>query len=323
MRHYSIIGAAVVLMVLLAALTGCGGDSNPIEAIKNSVTDGVQATIEEDDSLPDRDNTPQVLVPEASGNSTAEGGDAVIDYSNADNGYLMVKYTGSNDKVKVLITYQADEPYTYDLQLNGDYNTFPLSQGSGDYSVGVYENVEGEKYVPAVEKSISANIGDELSPFLYPNQFSNFTESSACVAKAQEVSAGVKTDLGAVEKIFIFVVDTVTYDFDKAETVQSGYVPNPDETLQSKTGICFDYASLSTAMMRSQGIPCQLVVGYAGSAYHAWIAVYSTDSGKVAGIIEFGADQFSQMDPTFTAGGNDADPNLIGDGSNYQPLFYY
>ena len=29
-----------------------------------------------------------------------------------------------------------------------------------------------------------------------------------------------------------------------------------------------------TAMLRSQNIPCKLVVGCAGTTYHAWIDVY-------------------------------------------------
>jgi len=323
MKHYSVIGATVICLIAFMMLAGCDSDSNPIDTIKDTVSTGARASVEDDDSLQDRDNTPKVLVPEASGANTAEGGGAIVDYSNADSGYLMVKYTGDNQKVKVLITYQANEPYTYDLQLNGDYNTFPLSQGSGDYTVGVYENIEGEKYVPAVEQAVNADIGNQLTPFLYPNQFTNFNENSACVAKAQEVCDGAKSDIGATEKIFLFVVDTVTYDFDKAENVQSGYVPDPDETLQTETGICFDYASLTASMMRSQNIPCQLIVGYAGSAYHAWIAAYSTETGKVASIIQFQADQFNKMDPTFVAGGNNADPNLIGDGSTYNPLFFY
>lgn len=60
---------------------------------------------------------------------------------------------------------------------------------------------------------------------------------------------------------------TLTYDKKKAQTVQSGYLPNVDQVLASKTGICFDYAALMTAMLRSQGIPTKLVVGYTGNVY--------------------------------------------------------
>ena len=65
-----------------------------------------------------------------------------------------------------------------------------------------------------------------------------------------------------------------TYDYDKAATVSSGYLPVVDTVLDSKTGICFDYAAVMASMLRSQNIPTRLEIGYAGDAYHAWISVY-------------------------------------------------
>ena len=38
----------------------------------------------------------------------------------------------------------------------------------------------------------------------------------------------------------------VTYDEDKAATVETGYLPDIDETLSTGKGICFDYAGLHT-----------------------------------------------------------------------------
>jgi hypothetical protein len=60
-------------------------------------------------------------------------------------------------------------------------------------------------------------------------------------------------------------------------------------------------------MLRSQNIPCKLVVGYAGSAYHAWISVWSPDSGWISGAIFFNGIEWQLMDPTFVStGGPDA-----------------
>ena len=50
-------------------------------------------------------------------------------------GYIMVKYTGSVGKIKVQITKSGSETYTYDLSSSGVYEVFPLSEGSGSYSV--------------------------------------------------------------------------------------------------------------------------------------------------------------------------------------------
>jgi transglutaminase-like putative cysteine protease len=164
---------------------------------------------------------------------------------------------------------------------------------------------------------------DEFSPFLRPSQYVNYTADSRCVAEAAELAQGTKSDIEAAEQIFLYVVDNVTYDYDKASTVQSGYLPDVDETLETGKGICFDFASLTTAMLRSQGIPCKLIIGYAGSAYHSWIAIYSRETGKFAAIIEFVEDKYNLADPTFTAAGDDADPNVVGEGDKYQPIYYY
>jgi hypothetical protein len=308
------------LMLMLSACGGAVGDA--INDVKGKIS-GEGPSVKEDKDAPDRDNTPKVLEDKATGKKTFGGSGATVDYSNVSQGYVMVKYEGKNDKIKVRVTFGSAEPYTYDLQLNDDYNTFPLTQGDGEYTIGVYENVEGDKYATAAEKKIKVKIKDPFAPFLHPNQYANFTAKSACVAKGVEICAGTKSDMGVTERIFLFVVGNVTYDYDEAATVQSGYVPDPDRTLASGKGICFDYASLTTSMLRSQGIPCQLVVGYAGSAYHAWISVYSKDSGKVASIIEFKSDEYNLMDPTFTASGDKADPNVVGDGTSYNPIFYY
>ena len=57
------------------------------------------------------------------------------------------------------------------------------------------------------------------------------------------------------------MVNNITYDTELAETVKSGYLPVLDKVLESKKGICFDYAALMTGMLRSQSVPCKLVVG--------------------------------------------------------------
>jgi hypothetical protein len=78
-------------------------------------------------------------------------------------------------------------------------------------------------------------------------------------------------------------------------------------------------------MLRSQGIPARLVIGYAGQAYHAWIDVWSRETGWVSSIIFFDGQTWHLMDPTFaSSSGNSEDfQRYIGDGSNYSARFLY
>ena len=129
-----------------------------------------------------------------------------------------------------------------------------------------------------------------------------------------------------VSNVYNYVIENIEYDYDHAANLENGYIPDPDTTLSSGSGICLDYASLMACMLRSQNIPCQLEVGYAGEAYHAWISVYIADVGWVNGMIEFTGDQWQLMDPTFaaTSGGDDEKlKKFIGDGENYTVKYIY
>ena len=131
--------------------------------------------------------------------------------------------------------------------------------------------------------------------------------------------------LEKVEVVYNFVVGNFSYDSELARNVKSGYVPVLDDVLASYRGICFDYAAVMTAMLRSQGIPCKLVVGYAGEAYHAWISVWTEEEGWIDEAIFFDGTTWHRMDPTFASTGRN-DPSImkyIGDGSNYQEKYFY
>ena len=79
-----------------------------------------------------------------------------------------------------------------------------------------------------------------------------------------------------------------------------------------------------SAMLRSQGIPTKLEVGYSGEAYHAWISTYIKESGWVDNIIQFDGNSWTLMDPTLAAGNSaDSVKKYIGDGSNYIVKYSY
>ena len=80
-----------------------------------------------------------------------------------------------------------------------------------------------------------------------------------------------------------------------------------------------------TGMLRSQGIPSKLVVGYAGTAYHAWISVWTEETGWVDGVIYFDSKTWHRMDPTFASSANRSDSIMqyIGNGANYTTKYLY
>lgn len=308
MIHRRICALAVVLVLWVLFLWGCGGNAGTGESGSGTF----------------RDNTPQVLTPQASG-TTVYGNDSTdIDASHTEEGYFMVKYTGDNDKVKLRIGGPDQSEYYYLLSDSGEFETFPLPCGSGDYQVQVLENITGDNYAIAFSVDLQVSIRDELKPFLYPNQYVNFREDSQAVAKGRELAESACSDLDVITNVYHYVIGSITYDEEKARNVEYGYLPVIDDTLATGKGICFDYAALMSAMLRSQGIPTKLEIGYAGEAYHAWISTYIEEIGWVDKIIEFDGTSWVLMDPTLGANNDKTSvAEYIGDGSKYIVKYSY
>lgn len=275
-------------------------------------------------SGPPRDSTPKVLTPSADGVTVYQNDFASIDASNTSQGYVMVKYNGTNEKVKLQITCPDQSCYTYLISDRGAYDTFPLTAGNGSYALQVLENVAGDTYTVSLAQSINVSIEDEFLPFLYPNQYVNFHTDSKAVSKGSDLAKDTYSDLDVVQDIYNYVIKNISYDTEKAQNVSYEYVPDVDDTLSSKKGICFDYAALMTSMLRSQNIPTKLEVGYSGDAYHAWISTYIDDKGWVDDIIQFDGDTWQIMDPTLAATNDSAAvKKYVGDGSHYVVKYTY
>jgi len=345
-RNRKIIAIIVVLLGLLSLflLSACGsiglsttgnsnhgGTSGNNPGIGSGSTDEPKPSHSEED-IPDNDPlvrpivvVPDILVPTAPGNNIEENGQAIVDFSNKQDGYIMAKYIEVTDmKVKILITVPDGVQYQYTLRANRDFEVFPLSGGDGTYEIGVFKQVEGTRYAMVLSTTIEVTLVNEFAPFLRPNQFVDFNQNSNAVMKAAELVAGKTTFMDRVGAIYHYVIKHIVYDTHLAETVQTDYLPEVDKILASGKGICFDYAALMAAMLRSQGIPTKLVIGYTGDVYHAWISVYSQEDGWLDNVIHFDGHSWELMDPTFAASGSSADvAQYIGDGTNYVVRFLH
>ncbi|MBP8739317.1 MAG: transglutaminase domain-containing protein [Mediterraneibacter sp.] len=299
----------LLIAIFCLLLGGCSGSSSASR---------------KEHSGPPRDSTPKVLTPSADGVTVYQNDFASIDASNTSQGYVMVKYNGTNEKVKLQITCPDQSCYTYLISDRGAYDTFPLTAGNGSYALQVLENVAGDTYTVSLAQSINVSIEDEFLPFLYPNQYVNFHTDSKAVSKGSDLAKDTYSDLDVVQNIYNYVIKNISYDTEKAQNVSYGYVPDIDDTLSSKKGICFDYAALMTSMLRSQNIPTKLEVGYSGDAYHAWISTYIDDKGWVDDIIQFNGNTWQIMDPTLAATNDSAAvKKYVGDGSHYVVKYTY
>lgn len=314
-RHKAIRAAAgALLAVALAApltLAGCSGvGSGDAGAGDDGATEGPAYT------------EPASIQPAAfdPGTATVLAGGS-IDTSHVAQGYVAASATNSA-RLKFVVEC-GPGAYNYDLPGDGTPIVCPLNMGDGAYTFRIMQNTSGNNYVEIAATAAQVSLGSEFEPFLRPNLFCNYSNESACVAKARSLAADAANQGDVVRAVYKWVVGNISYDYDKAAALASatGYVPDPDATLAEKKGICFDYASLAAAMLRSLGIPCQVVTGYVDpdSLYHAWNMVY-IDGSWVS--VEFSIDPstWTRMDLTFAAAGAG---NTTGDGTGYTDRYIY
>ena len=229
-------------------------------------------------------------------------------------------------RVKVTVE-KGDKKYNYDLSGEGKAEFYPMQWGNGEYTVKVLiQASDPTKYSVALTGKFTLALKDEKAPYMNPSQFINYTKDTAVVKKAADLVKKGNTQIEKVEEMYKFVIQNLTYDTKKASTVQSGYVPDVDKVVSSGMGICFDYAAVFAAMLRSQGVPAKLVMGYVKDpnakdpVYHAWNEVYLADKGwfKI-NEMKFDGKKFERIDPTFDSSSKSSKAvmKFIGDGSNY------
>lgn len=264
------------LGVSLLLLSGCG-----------SVVTTAAGTVSGDEVLAAADvqaageAAAALLLPEASGTAVLAREGVTVDYSNLSDGYVMAKSAENPQRLKLRLSKDA-ATYTYDLPSDGAYQTFPLSEGDGQYRLQVYEQVEGTSYTLLFEEALSVTLTDAQRPFLYPNAYVRYDADTRAVLWSYTVCsyAEAKADTEISEVLYRYVSDNIRYDNQKANAAAAGelggYLPDVDETLDTGEGICFDYAALLCCMLRARRVPTRLVTGYVGPGdeYHAWNAVY-------------------------------------------------
>lgn len=201
--------------------------------------------------------------------------------------------------------------FQYNILVRDRYVGLPLNRGNGPYNLLVAKNVGGDSYTPEMLLSFNVSLTSSLKPFTAASVMSDFSRGSTSVQRANSLTSGITTADGKVSAVYSWIVANISYDRDLANSISSSqityYLPDPDRTMASRKGICFDYASLMCAMLRSQGIPTRLIMGSTPQGYHAWNEVYFEGSGWVV-VAEFkwkklDGSGWVQFDTTFAAGG--------------------
>lgn len=211
----------------------------------------------------------------------------------ADSGVIKVNTVDSTVGIKYDVADYSDlkvlvqkdgKRYAYDLFSANE--SFPLQMGNGFYSVSVCKRVTGNEYEIVDSSSFDLDM-DQNAVYLASTQNVEWNSDSTTSQLARKLTENATSDLEKVQIVRNYVMSHVQYDYGKAASVGTRYVPSVGETLSSGTGICYDYASTTAAMLRSLGVPTKLVKGYSkntDSVYHAWNEVYVNGNWMVVDV---------------------------------------
>lgn len=230
-------------------------------------------------------------------------------------GTVTIEYDGDSD-AKAILSYNGNKVYTYSIPSKTKH-IIPMAYGDGTYNISVYKHLYGNQYYIIASQSLNVSMDDELSPYLSPNAVVSYDDDMELIQEATCLKS-LHSDVSDYISSVYQYVSQYDYDYEKANAINSSadknYVPDVESIYHENKGICFDYAAVMVAMLRSQGIPAKIEFGFVNGLYHAWVNVYQYDKVLDSYI-------WKLYDPTFASS---ADPATLAaymqDPSNYKPI---
>lgn len=190
----------------------------------------------------------------------------IVDDSTKNNGVIKVNTTEkTKTKIKIGVTKNNTTLY-YDL-INPPIQ-IPLQLGAGTYTISLYINIAGTRYKQNGEIFINAKKIDSNAYMLTSNQYIECEKAKDFADKIGNTFQDVRN----------YLKRYCIYDFIKAINITKGQLPDITTCINTRKGICQDFAALATAILRLKGIPARMVVGTADKRIHAWVEVNFVNS---------------------------------------------
>ncbi|EZH65588.1 hypothetical protein DH09_14895 [Bacillaceae bacterium JMAK1] len=206
--------------------------------------------------------------------------------------------SGSEDISHMIVTTEHEtgiEAHYYvpveDYQFKG---TIYFRFGEGEYDVTVsvpdpYE--EGENYFVFYGTSIFTHDvqGAQDLRSLLPSVGIE-SDHPTIISLANQLTDGIENERDRAKAIYDYVATTIAYDVEKLENNAFEMDDSALKTLETRQGVCQDYAFLTIALLRAIDMEANYVAGVTSTGErHAWVDV-SVDG------------EWLEMDPTWGAG---------------------
>ncbi|WNS43245.1 transglutaminase-like domain-containing protein [Paenibacillus sp. MMS20-IR301] len=168
-------------------------------------------------------------------------------------------------------------------------------------AAAVFEPLAGEQVrgrLPVLTQAVAAEMNDILRR---KYEVIDHDISADIAGAAADIAGEAGGDEAKARLLYDWIGSRIAYDYTKAENYEQKRIwheQTPQDTFDTKLGVCIDYARLYAMMARSQGLQVRVVTGKGydgrgGYGPHAWNEVYISSE-----------ERWIPLDSTWASSGN-------------------
>lgn len=195
-----------------------------------------------------------------------------------------VQLVGKTEKEKIKIMVDKDNKQTwYDVKpVNGMFQEeIWLTQGKGTYAVAVMVHEYDRKY--SYGPKVMVENTETLNKFLVPAKHIE-SSNDKIIALAKEITKDKENHRDQAKAVYDWVTSNIDYDYEKYGKHRHADYDNEYgavHTLETRQGVCYDFAALTAALGRAAGLQVKVIKGEGISGefrgLHAWNEIYSIE----------------------------------------------
>ena len=193
-----------------------------------------------------------------------------VETDKAPNGVVTLHYDAPLENSVVAFVTNSTALYMYSIR--SSVTNIPLQMGDGAYEINVYEKMEDTKYIKILIANVVVDGLRDEEVYTNSIQMVDYEGYKDVIDEINKLLADAQGDREKVEIVYNYIITNYSYSTEKAEGVRAEYLPDLRDFFTTGKGICYDYASLFASVLRSNGIPTKLLMGYRNDVekYHSW-----------------------------------------------------
>lgn len=177
----------------------------------------------------------------------------------------------SNIRLEIPLLGDLDSPYQVTLKESFSHEAVELKESDLGNRIAVFQITS---LAPGAKEIITLNYNVNVHPMTSNSSYKPYEAGSAAavylqpaqkiesdhpeiISQARQLTAGLTDEREKALAIFKFVIAHLKYDLNSASRNKGAL-----NALNSRSGVCEDYASLFVALCRASGIPARVVNGY-------------------------------------------------------------